>query len=125
MSKKKPKPKPKQQTLADVKYTDANGKRRRRYTVRSFGFSCSSGFLLDKMTGKSLDMRFALVPKEPFLPDQPASREEVWDYLKSTTRKNTSCDSLNVRSTGAQRDRRNRHGAGAHPTRQPKAEAAK
>jgi hypothetical protein len=87
MTKKKPKPKPKQQTLADVKYTDANGKRRRRYTVRSFGFSCSSGFLLDKMTGKSLDMRFALVPKQPFLPDQPASREEVWDYLKSTTEK--------------------------------------
>ena len=116
---------PKQQTLADVKYTDANAKRRRRYTVRSFGFSCSSGFLLDKMTGKSLDMRFALVPKLPFLPHQPASREEVWDYLKSTTEKNTSCDSLNVRSTGAQRDRRNRHGAGAHPTRQPKAEAAK
>src|ERR1035441_10016895 len=40
-------------------------------------------------------------------------------------RKSTRCDSLKVRSTGAQRDRRNRHGAGAHPTRQPKAEAAK
>jgi hypothetical protein len=39
------------------------------------------------MTGKSLDMRFALVPKLPFLPHQPASREEVWDYLKSTTEK--------------------------------------
>src|ERR1022692_5190856 len=101
MTKKKPKPKPKQQTLADVKYTNANAKRRRRYTVRSFGFSCSSGFLLDKMTGKSLDMRFALVPKLPFLPHQPASREEVWDYLNGSMSEMAIFQHLNFAETFA------------------------